>query len=168
MQLTPPPSPTWYMDSGASNHLTSDPGNITIPHTVSSSSPSSIVVGNGSLIPITSVGSTSIPTAHGPFSLNHVLVTPQIIKNLISVRRFTIDNNCSVEFDPFGLSVKDLRTKTVIARCNSSGDLPVATITTTSPRLGCYLHHPLAQPSRSPWIRRPSSPRPFSCYFMYS
>lgn len=123
MQLTPPPSPIWYMDSGASNHLTSDPGNITIPHTVSSSSPSSIVVGNGSLIPITSVGSTSIPTAHGPFSLNHVLVTPQIIKNLISVRRFTIDNNCSVEFDPFGLSVKDLRTKTVIAKCNSSSDL---------------------------------------------
>jgi hypothetical protein len=42
---------------------------------------------------------------------------------LISIRRFTIDNNCSIEFDPFGLSVKDLQTRNVIARCNSTGDL---------------------------------------------
>jgi hypothetical protein len=28
-----------------------------------------------------------------------------------------------MEFDPFGLSVKDYRTKAVIARFNSSGDL---------------------------------------------
>jgi histone deacetylase 1/2 len=42
---------------------------------------------------------------------------------LIPFRRFTTDNNCSIEFDPFGLSVKDLQTRSVIARCNSSGDL---------------------------------------------
>jgi histone deacetylase 1/2 len=55
--------------------------------------------------------------------LHNVLVTPNIIKNLISVRRFTRDNLCSVEFDPFGLSVKDFQTKNMIARCNSDGDL---------------------------------------------
>jgi hypothetical protein len=33
--------------------------------------------------------------------LNDVLVSPNIIKNLISIRRFTTDNNCSIEFDPF-------------------------------------------------------------------
>jgi len=55
--------------------------------------------------------------------LNNVLVAPHIIKNLISVRQFTIDNCCSVEFDPFGLSVKDLRSRNVIARCNSAGPL---------------------------------------------
>jgi hypothetical protein len=49
-------------------------------------------------------------------------VSPNIIKNLISVRRFTTDNNCSIEFNPFGLSVKDLQTRSVIARCNSTGD----------------------------------------------
>ena len=59
--------------------------------------PSSIVVGNGSLIPVTATGSTELsPTLR----LNNVLVSPQIIKNLISVRQFTTDNNCSVEFDP--------------------------------------------------------------------
>jgi histone deacetylase 1/2 len=55
--------------------------------------------------------------------LNNVLVSPKLIKNLISVRQFTIDNNCSVEFDPFGCSVKDLLTRTEIARCNSPGPL---------------------------------------------
>jgi histone deacetylase 1/2 len=47
------------------------------------------------------------------------------VKNLISIRRFTIDNLCSIEFDPFGFSVKDLRTKDVILRCSSHGDLYV-------------------------------------------
>jgi hypothetical protein len=51
------------------------------------------------------------------------LVSPQIIKNLISVRQFTTDNNCSVEFDPAGCSVKDLNSRNVIVRCNNSGPL---------------------------------------------
>jgi hypothetical protein len=41
-------------------------------------------------------------------ALNNVLVSPHLIKNLISVHQFTIDNNCSVDFDPSGCSVKDL------------------------------------------------------------
>jgi len=51
------------------------------------------------------------------------MVSPQLIKNLIYVRQFTIDNNCSVEFDPTGCSVKDLLSRNVIVRCNSSGPL---------------------------------------------
>jgi hypothetical protein len=79
--------------------------------------PSSIVVGDGSLLPVVGTGSTEL--SHSLF-LNNILVSPQIIKNLISVRQFTIDNNCSVEFDPAGCSVKDLQTRNVIVRCNSS------------------------------------------------
>ena len=55
----------------------------------------SIVVGNGSLLPVTAIGSTDLSS----FRLNNVLVSPQLIKNLISVRQFTTNNNCSVEFD---------------------------------------------------------------------
>ena len=36
---------------------------------------------------------------------------------------FTIDNNCFIEFDPTGCSVKDLLSQNVIVRCNSSGPL---------------------------------------------
>jgi hypothetical protein len=66
------------------------------------------------------------------------LCSPAIIKNLISVRHFVIDNWCSIEFDPFGFTVKDLHTRTVIAKYNSSGPLYA-------------LHHALpAPPSSSP------------------
>jgi hypothetical protein len=60
---------------------------------------------------------------HGPFRLNNVLVAPNIIQNLFSVRQFTTDNSCSMEFDPFGLSMKDLATITLLARCDSFGPL---------------------------------------------
>jgi hypothetical protein len=69
--------------------------------------PSSIVVGNESALPVTSVGDSALP---GLFYLNNVLVTTDIIQNLLFVRRFTIDNWCSMEFHSFGLSVKDLST----------------------------------------------------------
>jgi hypothetical protein len=83
--------------------------------------PSHIVVGNGSFLPIYSVGSTTLTSR--PFNLERVLYSPSIIKNLISVRQFTIDNSCSIEFDPTGFSVKDLATRRLIMRSNSSGPL---------------------------------------------
>jgi hypothetical protein len=46
-----------------------------------------------------------------------------MVKNLVSVRKLTRDNNISVEFDPHGFSIKDLQTSTVMLRCDSSGDL---------------------------------------------
>jgi hypothetical protein len=60
----------------------------------------------------------------GLFYLNNVLVTPDNIKNLLSVHQFTIDNWCSMEFDPFGPSVKDLATRNMITRCTPSIFLP--------------------------------------------
>ena len=84
------------MDSEASSHMTFDAGNLSSSFLPKSFTPSSIVVDNGSLLPVTSTGSTNL---HGHLLLNIVLVAPHIIKNLISVRQFTIDNNCSVEFD---------------------------------------------------------------------
>jgi hypothetical protein len=100
-----------------SNHTTPDPGNISLFQPPNLVVHSSIIVGNRSIVPVTSVGDTILP---GLFYLNNVLVTPDIIKNLLSVRRFITDNWCSIEFDPFGLSVKDLGTRNVITRCNSS------------------------------------------------
>jgi hypothetical protein len=107
MAMTPPVVTDWVTDSGASNHTTSNAGNLTSVHPPTSIDPSSIIVGNGSSLPVTSVGDSGLL---GPFYLNNVLVTPDIIQNLLSVHRFTIDNWCFMEFDPFGLSVKDLST----------------------------------------------------------
>jgi hypothetical protein len=85
-------------------------------HPSPSTHPTSIVVGNGSNLPVTSVGASVLP---GPFYLNEVLVAPQITHNLLSVCRFTTDNSCSIVFDPSGFSVKDLATRTPLARCVS-------------------------------------------------
>lgn len=49
------------------------------------------MVGNSSQVPITSYGSTSLPSNSRARSLNNLLVASNIIKNLIYVRRFTND-----------------------------------------------------------------------------
>lgn len=121
MTLTDPSGRNWYMDSGATAHLASSSG--ILQSVFSLNTEKSVVVGNGSTILVFSSGSSSIPSNSRPLTLNNILVTPQIIKNLIYVRRFTTDNWCSIEFDPFGFSVKDLQTQKVLLRSESSGDL---------------------------------------------
>jgi hypothetical protein len=133
MTLTPPPNTEWYMDSGASSHMASNSSILSHVFSPNYSTPTSIIVSNGSLLPVTSTGHTYFPSASCPLYLYDVFVSHDIIKNLISVRCFTIDNVVSVEFDPFGLSVKDLQTRNVIIRCNSPGQLyPLFPSTNTS------------------------------------
>jgi hypothetical protein len=122
MALHPPLTSVqdWVADSGATHHATSSVGNISTLCPLASSNPPSIIVGNGSSLPITSVGDSVLP---GPFYLNNILLAPNMVQSLLSVCRFTTDNWCYMEFDPFGLSVKDLTTKNVIVRSNSTGPL---------------------------------------------
>ncbi|GJZ82659.1 putative RNA-directed DNA polymerase [Tanacetum coccineum] len=84
-------------------------------------------------IPVTNTGHSIIPSHHRPLHLHNVLVTPNIIKNLIFVRQFTRDNNCTIEFDAFGFSVKDYLTRHILLRCDSSGDLYPVTKPSTLP-----------------------------------
>jgi hypothetical protein len=57
--LQQPPSTEWYFDLGASSHMTSSSN---LSHTFSPRYPTpSIVVGNGSLLPVVSTGSTELP-----------------------------------------------------------------------------------------------------------
>jgi hypothetical protein len=70
----------------------------------------SITLGDGST-PIYCVGQTQIPSHTKPLLLRDVLVVMALIKNLISLRQFTRDNLVSIEFDIFGLSVKDYLTR---------------------------------------------------------
>ena len=74
-------------------------------------------------MPVTHQAQTLIPTATNPLHLNDVLVSPSLIKNLISVRRLTRDNNVLIEFDPSGFSIKALPTMAEMLWCESNGDL---------------------------------------------
>ncbi|GJX08981.1 ribonuclease H-like domain-containing protein [Tanacetum coccineum] len=84
---------------------------------------SNVIVGNGSSIPVTHSGHVKIPNPYRPLHLRNVLVTPNIIKNLVSVRKFTTDNKCSIDFDPYGFTVRDYHTRQTLLRCDSTGDL---------------------------------------------
>jgi hypothetical protein len=66
-----PPSSDWVIDSGASYHTTPTAGTLSRSQPPPlSSHPSSIVIGNGSTLPVTSVGASVLP---GPFYLNDVV-----------------------------------------------------------------------------------------------
>jgi hypothetical protein len=75
---------------------------------------SRIVVGNGSTLPVSHTGHLSLPTSSQAISLRNVLVSPSLIKNLISVKTLCRDNPVNVEFANFGFFVTDRQTKTVI------------------------------------------------------
>ena len=55
--------------------------------------------------------------------LPNVLVAPQMVHNLLSIRQFTADNSCSIEFDSSGLTVKDSASRRPLLRCDSPGPL---------------------------------------------
>jgi hypothetical protein len=66
-------------NSAASSHTTPDAGNLTSFQPFNLATPSSIIVGNVSVLPFTSVGDTVLP------DLNNIFVTLDIIKNLLSL-----------------------------------------------------------------------------------
>ncbi|GJW13038.1 ribonuclease H-like domain-containing protein [Tanacetum coccineum] len=122
---------TWHMNTGASSHLNFNVSNLgTIFY---KRLYPSVYVGNGNSIPVTNIGHSIIPSIHRPLHLNNVLITPNIIKNLIYVCQFTKYNNCTIEFDTFGFSVKDFLTRHILLRCDSSGDLYPVTKPSTIP-----------------------------------
>ena len=151
MQLQHPDN-DWYMDTASTHHLTNDAGNLS--HLFSLSNPHSILVGNGHHVPIHGHGSFTLSSPDRSYSLKQVYHVPHIIKNLISVRQFSRDNNVSIEFDPFGFTLEDLLSKQVLQRCNSTGELypfPLPPGPRPSPVALLGLPHNMAQP---PWSSR--------------
>ncbi|WVZ51744.1 hypothetical protein U9M48_002857 [Paspalum notatum var. saurae] len=117
----PPSSADWFMDTGATTHMTSSSGNLPNPRPLPFST--HITVGNGAKLPATHTGAVTLPTSPYPLNLPGALVSPSLIYNLVSVRKLTRDNPITVEFDSRGFSVKDLSTKMVMLRCESADDL---------------------------------------------
>jgi hypothetical protein len=85
------------MDTDASGHAANNSG--IVSSTRPATSASHIIIGNGVPLPVRSFGSTTIPYVGKSLSLNNVMISPGLIKNLISVLSFTCDNWVSVEFD---------------------------------------------------------------------
>nr|GEY43554.1 ribonuclease H-like domain-containing protein [Tanacetum cinerariifolium] len=141
--------PTWNIDTTASSYLNSNSNNLST--LFSTRLFQSVHIGDGNPIPVTNTRHSIIPSSNRLLHLHNVLVTSNIIKNLISVRQFTRDNNSTIEFDVFGFSVKDFWTRHILFRCYSSGDLypvtklstiPTALLSTSSSTWNQRLGHP--------------------------
>jgi len=151
---TPPVGPEWIADLGATYHTTPDLGILSSVRPPSSL-PSSIMVANGSCLPVTSVG---VAGAHGSFRLPDVLVAPSMVHNLLSIRRLIANNSCSVEFefDSSGLTMKDLAFRRPLLRCDSTGSLYTLRFpaSSSSSSLALLSTAFAAAPSSTTWHRR--------------
>nr|GEV32508.1 putative reverse transcriptase domain-containing protein [Tanacetum cinerariifolium] len=119
--LHDPDSGAWNFDTGASSHLNNSVNSFS--EIFNTCMYPSVSVGDGHSIPVTNTSHSILPTPTRSPHLNNVLITPYIVKNLLYVRQFVRDNNCTIEFDAFGFSVKDFLTHRVLLRCDSTGGL---------------------------------------------
>ena len=86
----------WYLDSGASHHLTQNAGNL-INSTLYTRT-NKVTVGNGKHLSISNIGSYRLVSNSRSFQLRKVFHVPFISANLISVAKFCLDNNALIEF----------------------------------------------------------------------
>ncbi|KAH9745092.1 retrovirus-related pol polyprotein from transposon RE1 [Citrus sinensis] len=103
----------WYLDSGATHHLTNSMANMHVSNEFRGND--KLIIGDGKGLSITHVGNTNltiqsskIQSASTCIALKDILLVPYITKNLISVSRLTTDNDLSVEFLGSVRFVKDL------------------------------------------------------------
>lgn len=105
--------PAWFVDSGASNHVTSDKGNMSAANRYEGKA--KLLVGNGDMLHIAHVGNGKIHTLYDKeINLHRLLHVLEIKRNLISVSQLTNDNTVFMEFYSNCCAVKDLKTKKIL------------------------------------------------------
>ena len=93
----------WYLDSGVTHHTTPNVASLT--KSLEYNGYGVLTVGNGASLPISHIDNFSLATSKS-LHLRNILHVRNITKNLISISRFTIDNNVLVEFDAFQCALK--------------------------------------------------------------
>jgi GAG-pre-integrase domain len=106
------PPETWYLDSGASAHVTPDLSCFTSyqPYTGSDQ----LRVGDGKGLQISNIGTTCLVTRCQPLVLNNVLHVPSISKPLLSISQLVADNAIIVEFNSCSCFIKDRATQQIL------------------------------------------------------
>lgn len=102
---SPTPTTDWYLDSAATHHITNNLSNMHLYQPYHSND--QVMVGNGANLPIQNSVKGILPTPSHSFCLNQVLHVPTLTTNLVSVQKFTKDNNCTITFDDSSFLVQD-------------------------------------------------------------
>ncbi|PKU70959.1 Retrovirus-related Pol polyprotein from transposon TNT 1-94 [Dendrobium catenatum] len=121
-------NPDWYLDSGATAHLTNDISNLTLGDAIPYNGDDNIQIGDGSTIPIAHKGSGLLPTPTRKLILSQLLHIPQISHKLLSIYHLTKDNKIAITFDEFGFLIKDTKTnQTLLQGPSRKGLYPIPT-----------------------------------------
>jgi hypothetical protein len=102
----------WYTDSSATDHITRDLDKLTMHDHYPGHE--QIHAAYGTCMDITHISKTVIPTTGRNLVLDNVLHVPATQKNIISVHRFTLDNDTFIEFHLFFFLIKDQKTRKVL------------------------------------------------------
>lgn len=107
----------WYMDSGATDHVTSELKKVTTREKYNRQD--QVHTASGSGMDIRHVGSSILHTPNSSIHLNKILHVPQAHKNLVFVHRLARDNDVFLEFHPDNFFIKDQDTRSTIleGRC---------------------------------------------------
>lgn len=131
-------STTWYSNSDATNHITSELANLGIRKEYTEKD--TVVVGNGAGLEISHIGFTKFSNNSSSFDFKNILRSPSVTANLLSVHQFSRDNNCFFVFFSDFFYVKDLQTGGKLFREKSeNGFYPM------------YFHHSLPSTNNQPF-----------------
>ena len=98
--------PSWYPNSGAVHHLTSNQSNLLTGSKYSGTN--QVYIGNGIGMSIHHIGHSLLQSivSNKTFKVHDLMHVPEITKNLISISKFAKDNNVYFEFYPTMCCVK--------------------------------------------------------------
>ena len=106
-------SKPWYLDSGASNHMTNYFVSLSnVPNLIGNQK---IHTADGNSLPINAIGDIS-------HSLTNVLVSPNLSTNLISIGQL-VDHDYNVQFSRYGCIVQDQVSGKIILKGPKAGRL---------------------------------------------
>ncbi|KAI3503105.1 hypothetical protein L1887_31541 [Cichorium endivia] len=136
----------WLFDSGASHHITNDlsASSLHAPY----DGTDELVIGDGSSLTITHVGSLLLQFSTATFVLKNVLCVPSISRNIISISRLCIDNHTLIQFYSFLFLIKDFRSQGILLRGLASRG--IYELRSTSPHFA-FLSH---SNKSTPWHHR--------------
>ncbi|KAI0522729.1 hypothetical protein KFK09_005114 [Dendrobium nobile] len=111
----------WFLDSGASSHLTNSLDNLSMSKPYLGSD--NVTIGDGNSISIAHAGAGILPTPSRKLRLSQIFHTPTLKYNLLSISQLTKDNFISITFDPSGFTLKDLATQEILLQGPSKDGL---------------------------------------------
>ena len=107
-------SQDWYIDSGASNHMTCNSTWFASKQPLSTSQ--DVITGDNSRHPITHIGQVPVTLQDSSITgLKEVLCVPSIARNLISMGQL-VDQNYDVIFNQKGCLIKSFSTQKSLLR----------------------------------------------------